>query len=61
MILKKKKYKIELSHHQVCALSAILEWSAEDIESPKIDPDLRKHFLAIQRVVKKTHKQLDFS
>jgi hypothetical protein len=58
--LKKKKYKIELSHHEVCTLSAILEWNAEDMQSSKIDPDLRKHFLAIQRVVKKSYKQLDF-
>jgi hypothetical protein len=58
--MKNKKYKLELSHHQVCALSAILEWNAEEMHGTPIDPELRRHFFAIQRLVKRPTSSLTF-
>ena len=59
--MKKKKYKIELSRDQVCALMRIMDWTFYSIDySIDVDPDLRRHFNAIHKLVKKSYKELDF-
>ena len=58
--MKKKKYKIELSHDQVCALSVIMDWTEEEFYSIDVDPRLLRHFNSIHKLVKKSYKELDF-